>query len=183
MKWLSVFTLIFSVSAHANYAPQVEPQALISVDSNRVITTQDSPWSTEAGVTVSSIRNGTTFASASLLRDMTRAFQLGLRGHIPMNFSDDLKVYEGEVLARWKFHMGTDTMALEGTFTQAIESTDGNAFFGLIGASYSYFRKFSPELSGGIAVGADYKTNGRTALTDPDGGVYSRLAFLANYDF
>jgi hypothetical protein len=188
MKKIFLLVAMASLSANQVFANEGVSDYTSSVVKELTTTSkgQRSSMSSEVGMTMSSLADGTNFASVALLGDLEDAiFQFGARGLLPLEFDNDARVFGVEVVSRWVFNRTLNRMYLEGVLTQNLYDEKNSeliqAEHATLGLSYGYFRKVMRDIELGASLGLDYAPT-ETALSN-DKNLNTRLAFLANIDF
>ena len=112
---------------------------------------------TEAGMTYSSMNNGTAFINIGVVHEFTNGFALGVRGGLPMQYSRDNQLYSGEILGRFMLLNETNRMYIEPTITQFLfnDNTGTNPFMA-IGSNFAFVRQINKDMSVGGLLGANY---------------------------
>lgn len=153
MKLLAVSLLgLISSVAFA----QIEVSQL-STNAHQVTQIMEHNNVTEAGFQMSSINNGSAFASLSVAHEFDNGFDLGIRGLLPMEYSKQAQAYMGQIYGRFMLVNDINQMYIEINGTQGFfNAPEGTDAFNMIGAGYSYTRHLTAQFAASALIGVDY---------------------------
>jgi len=140
---------------------------------------------TEAGLTYSSINDGSAFATVGVIHEWDNGFGLGVRGYLPIGFQHQEQAYLGNVVARFIILNEIDQMFIEGSMGQGFFNgkNEGQPFY-TIGAGFGYMHKFTDKLAAGGILGIDYSDKRITDdLLYNDRTLYSKVSVFGSYYF
>jgi hypothetical protein len=181
MKWF--FLVVTVVFLPMTDAVAETAKSILKTDT---VNESDLPRTTfETGLHLHSINNGSQFLSLGLVRDVSSWATVGVRGVLPLEYSDENQVYFGQVLARINFLKTKSRMALEGTASQGFfAESRGTRFFALFGLSYLFTRDLTPEFTLGVNIGVDYGSRVYNDLLDTNANsIYNKIALVGGYNF
>jgi hypothetical protein len=142
--------------------------------------------STEAGFQYSSINNGSAFAHIAIIHEFKNGFSIGARGLMPMNYTSDSQIYQGQAFGRFIILNEITQMHIEPSITQVIVSDDaGTHPIPMFGAAYGISRIIKNNLAVGGQIGVDFAGD-RIAHNEIRSGtstIYNRLSVNGTYAF
>ena len=169
---ISAFTFAQSNAVSLN----AKDLALVSSKSNTM----------EAGMAVSSINNGTVFATISYMHEYQEGYALGVRGNLPLEFSKQSNTYAVQGVGRFMFVNDVNRMYLEANLTQGFfNDIRGTKPFWMIGGDYGYARMITRQLSVGGRIGLDFATArlSRNEINRGASTLYNTIALEGSYFF
>lgn len=137
----------------------------------------------EMGLDISSINNGTPFATVAYVHEFQSGFAVGGRGYMPLEFSNQKTAYLMQVLGRFMLINDINRAFVEAKLTQGFFNEEPS-LFAMIGGDFGYTRMITRDISVGLRLGADLSTsrisNNRIELSRT---IFNHIGIDASYYF
>jgi hypothetical protein len=186
MKHLAIYLLASACTlTAANAFAQIEV-GQVSTRASQFTTAETLNNITEAGFQISSINDGSVFASLAVTHEFENGFDLGVRGLLPMEYRKQAQAYMGEVFGRFMMVNDVNQMYIETNLTQGFFNTNyGTVAFGMVGASYGYTRHIGKQFALGALIGVDYSPSqlSHDGVFNHSSTLYNHIGVSGGYYF